>query len=120
MSSHSRGAVWPMRERHTLSPTTNVRLLQIGKCQQNYGYMKTNCAPMCGTCEQLSDETRCPYDKDIMPDAWKPGDLNQYFTNLTTLEQFRRYEPKVLSRPEYLPGDSEENADYILGPWIVT
>jgi prolyl 4-hydroxylase len=75
---------------------------------------------MCGTCEQLSDETRCPYDKDTMPDAWKPGDLNQYFTNLTTLEQFRRYEPKVLSRPEYLPGDSEENADHILGPWIVT
>jgi hypothetical protein len=55
-----------------------------------------------------------------MPNAWKPGDVNKYFSNLTSLEEYKRYEPKVLSSPDYLPGDTEETADYIVGgPWIV-
>jgi len=54
-----------------------------------------------------------------MKNAWKPGDLNQLFTNLTTLEDFKQFEPKVLSRPDYLEGNSEENTDYKVGPWVV-
>lgn len=54
-----------------------------------------------------------------MPNAWKPGDLNEMFTNLTTLEKFQKYEPNVLSRPDYLDGDTEETADYEIGPWVV-
>ena len=92
----------------------------IGECEANPGYMKINCAPICHTCDQLSIETRCPYDPETMPDAWKPGDLNEFFTNITTLEKFAKYEPKVLSRPSYLEGDTEETADYKLGPWVVT
>lgn len=82
--------------------------------------MKTNCSPMCEACDQLSDETRCPYDPETMPDAWKPGDLNRYFETLTTSQEFQQYEPKVLSRPDYINGDTNETATYVIGPWIVT
>ena len=103
LNRHEKCALWAVR----------------GKCESHYGYMKKTCAPVCGTCEQLSDETRCPYDKHTMPDAWQPGDLNKYFTRLTTMKEFQQYEPKVLSRPDYLPGDTNKTAEYILGPWIV-
>lgn len=33
--------------------------------------------------------------------------------------ELQHYEPKVLSRPSYRKGDSEETADYQLGPWVV-
>lgn len=33
--------------------------------------------------------------------------------------ELQHYEPKVLSRPSYTDGDSEETADYQLGPWVV-
>jgi prolyl 4-hydroxylase len=81
--------------------------------------MKIHCAPVCQTCEQLSDETRCPYEKETMPDAWKADDLNHLFTNLTTMATFKQYEPQVLSRPSYLTGDTNETANYTLGPWVV-
>lgn len=55
----------------------------------------------------------------IGPDAWKPGDLNQFFTNITTGADYQRYQPNVLSRPDYLEGDTNENADYQIGPWVV-
>lgn len=77
------------------------------------------CAPVCETCEELSIDVRCPLDLEKMPNAWKPGDLNEMFTNLTTLEKYKQFEPNVLSRPDYLEGDTEETADYILGPWVV-
>jgi len=81
--------------------------------------MKIQCAPICETCEELSIDVRCPLDLEKMPNAWKPGDLNEFFTNITTLPEYEQYEPNVLSRPDYLEGDSEENADYKVGPWVV-
>ena len=39
--------------------------------------------------------------------------------NLTTLEECREYDVRVLSRPGLLPGDTEETADYKIGPWVV-
>jgi prolyl 4-hydroxylase len=54
------------------------------------------------------------------PNAWNPNDLNQFFLNVTTLEEFHRYQPKVLSRPDFVNGDTEETADYIIGPWVIT
>lgn len=92
-----------------------------GECESNPAYMKLNCAPVCHTCDQLSLSARCPIDLDKMPNAWKPGDLNAFFTNLTMLEEYAQYTPKVLSAPSYLPGDTKETADYkVDGPWIVT
>ena len=91
----------------------------LGECENNPNYMKVNCAPVCHSCEQLSVETRCPYDPETMPSIWKPGDVNEFFTNLTTMDEYVQYEPIVLSRPEYLPGDTEETAEYKIGPWAV-
>lgn len=52
--------------------------------------------------------------------VWKPGDVNEYFTNLTTLEKFQKYSPRAMARPDYLPGDTEETADYMVNaPWVV-
>lgn len=59
-------------------------------------------------------EDRCPIDPST--NIWKPGDLNECFINITTLEEYKQYKPNVLSRPEYL---SEETADYKVGPWVV-
>ncbi|KAI2510592.1 ShK toxin domain [Fragilaria crotonensis] len=91
----------------------------IGECEKNPEYMKKDCAPMCQTCEYLSIEFRCPLDPEA-PDAWKPGDLNTFFLNITTLPEFAKYEPNILSRPDYVNGDTEETADYKVGPWVVT
>lgn len=92
----------------------------LGECEANPAYMKLNCAPVCQSCDQLSVETRCPIDLETMPNAWKPGDVNEFFTNLTTMEKFTKYQPKVLSCPSYLAGDTAETADYLVGgPWAV-
>jgi prolyl 4-hydroxylase len=91
----------------------------LGECEANPGYMKKNCAPVCQACDGLSIEARCPVDLEKMPNAWGPGDLNEFFTNVTTLESYKQFEPKVLSRPSYLPGDTRETADYQVGPWVV-
>jgi prolyl 4-hydroxylase len=84
---------------------------------QNPVYMKVQCAPICQTCDFLTIEKRCPLDPDA-PNAWGPGDLNEFFVNITTLPQFQKYEPIVISRPDYVNGDTEETADYQLGPWV--
>jgi prolyl 4-hydroxylase len=73
---------------------------------------------MCQTCEYLSMEFRCPIDPDA-PVAWKPGDLNTFFLNITTLPELAKYEPHVLSRPDYIDGETYETADYKIGPWVV-
>ena len=91
----------------------------LGECQANPNYMKKECSPICESCEELPIEVRCPIDLEKMPNAWKPGDLNEFFTNVTTIDYYKQYEPKVLSRPDYLPGDTKETADYKVGPWIV-
>lgn len=90
-----------------------------GECQANPTFMNANCGPVCKSCEQQTYENRCPLDLEKMPNAWKPGDLNELFTNITTLKEYEKYEPKVLSRPHYLSGDAEDSADYKVGPWVV-
>jgi prolyl 4-hydroxylase len=90
----------------------------MGECEANSGYMTVNCAPVCESCEQLHLETRCPMDPDAI-DALYPGDLDKMFQDIATNPDFQQYEPKVLSRPDYAPGDSAETADYQLGPWMV-
>ena len=74
---------------------------------------------MCQTCEHLSMEFRCPIDPDA-PVAWHPGDLNAFFLNITTSPDFAKYEPQILSRPDFVNGDTQETADYKIGPWVVT
>jgi hypothetical protein len=82
--------------------------------------MKLNCAPVYQTCNYLAISKRCPIDLETMPNRWKPGHLNAFFTNMTTLEGYAQKEPKVLSVPSHLPGNMDETADYkVDGPWIV-
>jgi prolyl 4-hydroxylase len=81
--------------------------------------MLTDCAPACFSCDKLLYENRCPLDPD-RPRAWAPGDLNNFFLNVTTLERFRHYNATIWSRPTYAAGDTAETANYRLGPWIVT
>ena len=69
--------------------------------------MILNCAPACQTCEHLSFEYRCPFDKNA-PKAWGPGDLNKMFERLTTEPYYvDKYEPTILSQPPS-------------GPWVIT
>lgn len=90
-----------------------------GECQANPGFMSVSCAPVCQTCEYLARETRCPVDPNVV-DALYPGDLNVMFERITSAQEYVKYEPKVWSRPYLLPGDTNETASYLLGPWVLT
>ncbi len=48
-----------------------------------------------------------------------PGDLNRMFERMITAPENEKYEPKVLSRPEYINDDTADNATYQLGPWML-
>jgi len=77
----------------------------MGECDVNPSYMKLQCAPSCQTCEQLSFDKRCPYNKDA-PTALNPGDLNKMFESIVSDERYKE-RLTVFSQPPS-------------GPWIVT
>jgi len=77
----------------------------IGECDANPSYMKLQCAPSCQTCEQLSFDKRCPFDKDA-PTALNPGDLNKMFERIVA-DHRNKDRLKILSQPPS-------------GPWVVT
>jgi prolyl 4-hydroxylase len=78
-----------------------------------------NCAPVCMSCEKLHIDTRCPMDPRAS-NAWdRPGDLNAMFERIVHDPLYAPYQPKVLSRPYYAPGDTNETADYKIGLWMV-
>jgi hypothetical protein len=81
-------------------------------------FMEVNCAPVCSSCEKLHLDTRCPMDPDAV-DALQPGDLNKMFERITTHPEYQQYEPVVISRPSYAPGDGPENATYSIGIWML-
>jgi len=43
-----------------------------------------------------------------------------YQCSILSDPELQKYEPTVFSRPSYADGDTEETADYQLGPWVVT
>jgi prolyl 4-hydroxylase len=76
-----------------------------GECEKNPGYMYTNCAPVCQNCEFLDVRIRCPpYDPEVTPGAWQPGDLNAMFERLSAEPYLSQYQVEVLSRD----------------PWVIT
>mmetsp|Transcript_10336 Transcript_10336/g.15539 ORF Transcript_10336/g.15539 Transcript_10336/m.15539 type:complete len:504 (-) Transcript_10336:508-2019(-) len=91
----------------------------VGECDANPAYMLTNCAPVCNTCHLLDFSVRCPTDPNAV-DAWEAGDLNKMFERIVDGEDSDKYNASVLSRPSYPPGTDEENADFQIGPWVVT
>lgn len=78
-----------------------------GECKHNPAYMKQNCAPACLSCDYLTIEGRCPMDPNA-PNAWKAGDLNAMFTQLTSEPYKTKYSVEILSSPA---------TD---GPWVIT
>ena len=80
--------------------------------------MKAKCAPVCQSCDFLSVETRCPLDPSAV-DALYPGDVTKMFHRILEDPSIQQYEPRVVSRPNYLEGDKADNADYVIGPWMV-
>lgn len=73
------------------------------ECNKNPSYMTISCAPSCQTCEQISYDYRCPFDKDA-PTALNAGDLDRMFER--NLKDYAHFTPTVLSRPPD-------------GPWVV-
>jgi prolyl 4-hydroxylase len=83
----------------------------VGECNNSPGFMKVSCAPVCHSCELLSRATRCPADPGHMEQqVWKPGSVNEFFRNLTTLSEYQKYGPELISKPG--PNDDM--------PWLVT
>jgi prolyl 4-hydroxylase len=89
-----------------------------GQCHKNPIYMRNLCAPVCFSCEDLHAEAKCALDANVK-NAWYSGDLNRMFERLTTDKSLKQYTPKVLSRPSFLGKDTNETADYKLGPWVI-
>jgi prolyl 4-hydroxylase len=92
----------------------------VGECDKSPGYMKVSCAAVCQSCDQLSRPTRCPVDPNASRlSVWKPGSVNEFFQNMTTLKDNQKYEPVVLSRPTYINNDTEKTASYKVGSWLL-
>ncbi len=90
-----------------------------GECAKTPGYMNVTCGPVCQACEYHVFHVRCPVDPQAV-DAWAPGELDHTFENIFTQPENAQYEPKVLSRPDFLPGDDETTAPYKIGPWLIS
>jgi len=93
-----------------------------GNCKDNGVHneymMDTDCCPVCGSAAQLAFLMQCPIDPDDYTAFKGPGSVTKHFER--TIKEFPQYNPQVLARPTYLPGDTEETADYKIGPWIIT
>ena len=88
----------------------------IGECDKNPGYMKTNCAPSCKSCEQLNFDLRCPMDENMENAFDEPGDVNRFFERILANEEFAKYNITVHSRPKNTNDD-----EYVFdGPWLIT
>lgn len=81
--------------------------------------MKLQCGPVCQSCDMMHVETRCPLDPEAT-EALGPGDLNKMFENIVTDPYYKQFEPVVLARPDYAPGDGPETATYKVGSiWMI-
>ena len=67
--------------------------------------MRLSCAPSCQTCEQISYDYRCPFDKNA-PTVLNPGDLDSMFERI--IVDFPHHTPTILSSPNTTNG-----------PWVL-
>lgn len=95
-----------------------------------YSDMIRDCAVTCHRCELLSDEAKCPYTPETMPNAWYPGDVNRMFQRIVT-DYSTLYNVTILSKPHDTadPAVATNNDDITdpirssiipEGPWVVT
>jgi 2OG-Fe(II) oxygenase superfamily/ShK domain-like len=87
-----------------------------GECDANPAYMKVQCASACRSCDYSRYESRCPVpDHADASNVWQPGDLDRWFTYLTTNgNMVEKYRPVIHSQPQ--SGLADEDAT----PWVVT
>ena len=90
----------------------------VGNCHDNGVHKNVECCPVCGSASQLQFLFNCPIDPDGYTAFEEEGDVTKHFER--TIQEFPQYNPNVLSRPTYLPGDDEETAHHMIGPWIIT
>jgi prolyl 4-hydroxylase len=71
--------------------------------------MKSECAPICNSCETFTMEYKCPVDPNAK-NAWAPGDLDKMFTRLTSASEpyLSQYSVEILSSPA------------TGAPWVIT
>jgi prolyl 4-hydroxylase len=84
---------------------SNKPHISSGECENNKNYMHLHCAPSCQTCEQISYDYRCPFDKNA-PTALNPGDLDRMFERI--IVDFPHHTPTILSSPNTTNG-----------PWVL-
>lgn len=96
---------------------------ECGDDDPNAEYMQSNCAPACRTCHLLDIQLRCPIEEGNVLAYESPGGLNGLFErivdNVDRSDEYTRYNPRALSRPNVksdgtaVPGVKKD------GPWIV-
>ena len=93
---------------------------QKGECKSNPGWMIVNCCQSCDELEGMGylidEKVRChPSRLNSTIPAWESsgGSLNELFTTWATGEDYKQYEPNVISSPKKVHG-----AEYD-GPWIM-
>ena len=91
----------------------------LGECDNNPLFMQTQCAPICKSCRMIDTSYRCSHLFPATHNALYPGDLDKLFERIISEPGYQIYDPKVLSRPNYLPNDVPENANYSVGMWLV-
>jgi len=84
-----------------------------GECTRNPGWMIVNCCKSCDDTEGygylIDSDVRCdPKRLNSTVPAWKSGSLDEVFTKWATEEEYKQYEPVVVSSPD------------MGGPWIMT
>jgi len=67
--------------------------------QQNIKYMRQNCAPFCGNCEELDFFHWCPLNTSV-PLAIQSGELHPMFERILHEPQFQSYQPRALRQPK--------------------
>ena len=71
----------------------------MGKCDNNPGFMITGCPRSCGTCDELDPLVRCKRSKfTTSPPAIEAGGLNAMFERIADTDVMKDRKPKVLSR----------------------
>lgn len=97
-------AVWSLCAK-SLANSMCAGWAALGECDANPAYMRSNCAAVCKTCDLFDVRFRCPIDNEH-ENAWRPGDLNRFFLNITANVDHDK-NINILSQPPD-------------GPWIVT
>lgn len=90
-----------------------------GECNRNPGWMIVNCCKSCDDKEGfgylIDSEVRCDPERlnSTIP-AWKSGSLDELFTKWALGDEYKQYEPHVVSSPDKVHGAEYE------GPWVMT